>query len=215
MDIEATETRRLPGARVRLADRFLFARHFVRDPYMLGSVFPSSRHLVDAVLAQVDWSRARTIVEYGPGIGTFTAEILRRMRTDARLLVVETNAEFVQFIGATLPDNRLSVEYDSAENLPAVLRRRALPRPDCIISGIPLGSMPTSLQMKISSASRDALDARGPFIVYQFTARVLPVLRAVFPDVRRARVLRNLPPAQMMVCRVAERERKQDFFSTG
>ena len=97
--MEAAETTRAPAARSRAADIFLFAKNFLRDPYMLGSIIPSSRHLVNAVLAPIDWSRARVIVEYGPGVGTFTAEILRRMRSDARLVAIETNGEFVQHHG--------------------------------------------------------------------------------------------------------------------
>ena len=44
---------------------------------------------MNQVLAPVDWERASVIVEYGPGVGTLTAEILRRMRPDARLVVIE------------------------------------------------------------------------------------------------------------------------------
>ena len=56
---------------------------------MLGSLIPSSRFLVNDVLNQVDWDKARVIVEYGPGVGGITAEILRRMRPDARLIAIE------------------------------------------------------------------------------------------------------------------------------
>ena len=64
----------------------LFARNFLRYPKVLGSVVPSSRFLVDQLLKHVDWDAARLIVEYGPGVGTFTGEILRRMRPDAQLI---------------------------------------------------------------------------------------------------------------------------------
>ena len=184
----------------RASEARLFARHFLRDPYMLGSIVPSSRFLVNAVLEPVDWSRARVIVEYGPGVGTFTAEILRRMRPDARLVVIETNLSFVKFLGDTLADPRLIVEHDSAENVQEILARRGLTRADYVLSGVPLGSMPTSLQSAIAIASRDALDSRGEFLVYQFTSRVLPVLRETFQSVRRGFEIRNLPPAQFFVC---------------
>lgn len=198
--MEAAETTRAPVARSRSADMLLFAKNFLRHPYMLGSLIPSSRFLVNTVLAPVDWSRARVIVEYGPGVGTFTAEILRRMRGDARLVAIETNHEFVQFMAASLPDGRLYLEHDSAENVAEVLRRRALPRADYIISGIPLGSMPKDLQARIATGSRDALDSHGEFLVYQFTSRVLPVLRQTFQGVRRSVEFRNFPPAQLFVC---------------
>jgi phospholipid N-methyltransferase len=198
--MEAAPATLAPAARSRAAEILLFAKNFLRNPYMLGSIIPSSRYLVNTVLAPIDWPRARVIVEYGPGTGTFTAEILRRMRSDARLIAIETNFEFVKFMGASLPDPRLHIEHDSAENVAAILRRRALPRADYIVSGIPLGSMPKDLQARISTASQDALESNGEFLVYQFTSRVLPVLRETFQTVRRSVEFRNIPPAQLFIC---------------
>jgi phospholipid N-methyltransferase len=198
--MEATRAENAASGRARANDRWLFARNFLRHPLMLGSLIPSSRFLVNAVLAPIDWSRARVIVEYGPGVGTFTAEILRRMRSDARLMVIETNLDFVRFIDSTFADRRLSVEHDSAENVQRLLQRHGLARAGHIISGIPLGSMPKALQSAISVASRDALEAGGVFHVYQFTSRVLPVLRETFPEVRRGFEIRNIPPGQWFRC---------------
>ncbi len=76
----------------------LFGRNFIKHPRMLGSLIPSSRFLVNHVLAEVDWARARVFLEYGPGVGTFTTEILRRMRPDAQLVAMETNTDFVRFL---------------------------------------------------------------------------------------------------------------------
>ena len=199
--MEVAQTSRAPAVRSRGADLRLFAKNFLLHPYMLGSLIPSSRFLVDKVLAPVDWDRARVIVEYGPGVGTFTAEILQRMRADARLVAIETNLEFVQFMGSSLPDSRLYLEHGSAENVAHILRRHGLPRADYIVSGIPLGSMPKDLQSRIAIASRDALETGGEFLVYQFTSRVLPVLRQTFARVDRGVEFRNLPPAQLFVCR--------------
>ena len=44
----------------------LFARNFLKHPTMLGSVIPSSRFLVNDLLAQVNWDRARVVVNTGP-----------------------------------------------------------------------------------------------------------------------------------------------------
>jgi phospholipid N-methyltransferase len=191
-------------SRSRVAELLLFAGNFLRHPHMLGSIIPSSRSLVDQVLAPIDWSRARVLVEYGPGVGTFTAEILRRMRSDARLVVIETNPDFVRHIATSLPDLRLRVELESAEHVQRILRRLGLPRASYVISGIPLGSMPRDLQSRIAVASRDVLEPGGEFLVYQFTSRVLPVLRETFHEVRRGFQARNFPPAQVFVCSASE-----------
>src|SRR5690554_4731482 len=76
----------------------LFARNFFKHPKMLGSIIPSSSFLIRRLLEPVDWERARVLVEYGPGVGTISREILRRMHPDATLIAIETNDEFVDFL---------------------------------------------------------------------------------------------------------------------
>jgi phospholipid N-methyltransferase len=186
--------------RSRTVEMLLFAGNFIRHPYMLGSIIPSSRFLVDQVLEPIDWQRARVIVEYGPGVGTITGEILRRMHPDANLVAIETNKAFVRFLPTSLPDPRLHVVHDSAAEVQSVLQRLGLPQASYIISGIPLGSMPERVRANIVANTRAALEPGGSFLVYQFTSRVLPVLQRTFGDVRRGFERRNLPPAQLFVC---------------
>jgi len=197
-----SETLALPptNTRSRAAEMLLFAFNFIRHPRMLGSIIPSSRFLVNQVLDPIDWDAAQVIVEYGPGVGTFTAEILRRMRSDATLLVIETNRDFVRFLRQSLPDERLHVVQDSAAQVQAILQRLGLAQPRYIISGIPLGSMPEPVRADIVGKTRAALAPGGTFLVYQFTARVLPVLQSTFGNVRRSFERRNLPPAQLFAC---------------
>jgi phospholipid N-methyltransferase len=197
-----SETLALPptNTRSRAAEMLLFAFNFIRHPHMLGSIIPSSRFLVNQVLDPIDWDAAQVIVEYGPGVGTFTAEILRRMRSDATLLVIETNRDFVRFLRQSLPDERLHVVQDSAAQVQAILQRLGLAQPRYIISGIPLGSMPEPVRADIVGKTRAALAPGGTFLVYQFTARVLPVLQSTFGNVRRSFERRNLPPAQLFAC---------------
>src|SRR5690349_20168355 len=89
------------------ASRFLlFARNFVKHPNMVGWMLPSSPFVVDSVLKQIDWDSARVIVEYGPGVGTFTTHVLERMHRDATLIALETNPDFVRFLKDSLRDPR-------------------------------------------------------------------------------------------------------------
>jgi phospholipid N-methyltransferase len=190
----------LQNASSRAATILLFARNFLRHPHMLGSVIPSSRFLVNQVLAPIDWRRARVIVEFGPGVGTFTGEILQRMRPDAHLVVIETNEDFVRFLRDSFRDSRLYVEHASAADVQRVMQRLGFIRASYVISGIPLGSMPEPVRADIAAKSRDVLEPGGEFLVYQFTSRVLPVLRRTFRHVRRSFEGRNVPPAQLFVC---------------
>jgi phospholipid N-methyltransferase len=178
----------------------LFARNFLKHPRMLGSVIPSSRFLVDQVLDRIDWTRARLIVEYGPGVGNFTTEILRRMHPDAILIVVETNTEFVQFLRESLRDPRLRVELGSAANLPGILKGHGFQKASYIISGIPFSTMPPDVRDAILESSRDSLRSDGAFLVYQFSGKVLPHLERVFRHVHRDFELLNILPARLFFC---------------
>src|SRR5262249_55422271 len=101
----------------RSEETLLFAKNFIQHPKMLGASMPSSRFLIGRLLAKVDWTRARTVVEYGPGVGTITALILARMMPNARLVVFEMNEDFVRYLARTFPDPRLHVVHGSAESV--------------------------------------------------------------------------------------------------
>src|ERR1700704_2401053 len=117
--------------------RFLFALNFFKSPVMLGSLIPSSRFLVNEVLKQVDWDKARVIVEYGPGVGTFTTEVLKRMRPDATLIALEINPDFYTYLKSALRDPRFHLIKESATEIDAVLARLGFGHADYVISGIP------------------------------------------------------------------------------
>lgn len=179
----------------------LFSRNFIKHPRMLGSLIPSSRFLVNRLLGQVDWKRAGTIVEYGPGVGTFTGEILRRLRPDGTLVAIDTNRDFARYLSRTLRDDRLHVIEGSAADAQESLRQRGLGRADYVISGIPYSTMEPGLRDRILHATHDLLQPDGTFLVYQFTRAVLPYLRQVFPQVQQEFEPRNIMPARLFYCR--------------
>src|SRR6201996_7863456 len=118
-------------------DAMLFFRNFFRHPRMLGSIIPSSRFLIKQILEPIDWDKARVIVEYGPGVGGITAEILRRMRPDAKLIAIEMNPDFVNFLKKSLVDPRIEVVQGSAADVNEIMKQLGLTKADYIISGIP------------------------------------------------------------------------------
>ena len=181
----------------------MFARNFLRHPKMLGSIVPSSRFLVRRLLAPIDWSEARVIVEYGPGIGVVTWQILRRMRPDAVLIVIETNPEFVAFLRSAITDVRLKVVEAPADKVVEILRDAGYSRADYIISGIPFSTMAPDVRERTLRYTNLALAPGGVFLVFQFSARVLRDLRRIFRDVRRRFEFLNVLPAHLFICRAA------------
>jgi phospholipid N-methyltransferase len=167
---------------------------------MLGSIVPSSRFLVQDIMAKVDWDRARVLVEFGPGVGTITREVLKRMRPDAVLVVIELNDEFVRYLDATIRDPRLRVVHGSAAHVRRILAEQGLTSADCIISGLPYSLLPETLRKEIVAESRHALKAQGSLLVFQFSPMLLPYLRSTFSSVKLGFQLLNILPARIFHC---------------
>jgi phospholipid N-methyltransferase len=189
------------GVGTRSEQILLFGRNFVKHPRMLGSLIPSSRFLVDRVLRQVDWARAGTVVEYGPGVGTITGEILRRLRPEGSLVTIEMNRDFVRYLRRTVGDRRLQVVEGSAADVRSILAERRLAHADYVISGIPYSTMPAEVRERILRTTHDVLHPQGAFLVYQFTRAVLPYLRDTFALVDQEFEPRNIMPARLFFCR--------------
>ncbi|PMR72479.1 class I SAM-dependent methyltransferase [Billgrantia endophytica] len=184
----------------RRAQLSLFARNFFKHPRMLGSIIPSSPFLVRRLLEPINWESARVIVEYGPGVGTITREILDRLHPDATLVVLETNDEFVDFLQRSISDPRLQVISGSAETIQAELDRLGLPAADYVVAGIPFSTMPADCRERILQGSREALMPEGAMLVYQFSPKVLPALRQIFSAVECGFEPINIPPAKVYFC---------------
>ncbi len=189
-----------PSQHSRNGDVLLFARNFFRHPRMLGSIVPSSRFLIKQLLEPINWGRARVIVEYGPGVGTITAEVLRQLRSDATLIAIEMNPDFVRHLSSSLNDRRLRVVEGSAEQVDEILRRFGFTRADYIISGIPFSTIPAPVREQILRKTCDVLEPGGAFLVYQFSTRVLQDLKRVFGYVGRRFQPLNVLPAHLFIC---------------
>jgi len=193
--MQAGENPRVPGA------GWLFARTFLRHPRRTGALLPSSRFLVDRMLRLVDWDQAAVIVEFGPGLGCFTTEILCRMRPDATLLALEMDARFARLLRRTLRDPRLHVRHASALEVEAELRRLGWSQADCIISSLPFVAMPSAVRHGILRRTHSALRPGAQFILFQYRQLLAPLLTACFGLVERDFAPLNTPPAHTLSCR--------------
>jgi phospholipid N-methyltransferase len=185
------------------ADRATFLRSFLRDWRTIGSVTPSSRFLVRAMLENVPFGQARRIVEYGPGTGVFTSAVLRRLAPDGQLLALDTEAHFIESLQARLPDARLLPVRGSAAAIQRHLAALGWPGANAIISGIPYTAMPHDLRVAILRASAAALAPDGVFLAYQYSPYIRSLLGQIFDHVETRVVVRNLPPACYFICRLA------------
>ena len=187
-----------------------FLVQFARSPRTIGALVPSSRALSETMLAPIDFARASTIVEFGPGTGAFTRMIADRKRPDCRYLGIELNHHFVGQLTARFPG--LGFVHGSVVDLGQILRTQRIATVDAIVSGLPWASLPVSMQQAVFTEIDAALGAGGVFVTFAYLhGLALPGavalrrhLRRHFADVRRSRpVWANVPPAVAYFCHKA------------
>lgn len=179
----------------------VFARNFFKNPKMLGSLIPSSRFLIKQLLRDVKWNDVRVFVEYGPGVGTISDEIVKRMRPDAKLIVFEINDDFVRVMKNRFQhDRRVHVLHRSAAEVQDALRELGLDKADCAIAGIPFSIMKEEDRQAVLRNTHAALRPGGSFLVYQFSSRVRADLEKIFGPVHQGFEPLNILPARLFHC---------------
>ncbi len=171
-----------------------FLRGFIKHPVMVGSIIPSSKQTIDKVLSKVDWANCKLFVEYGPGVGTFTEHVLRRMAPDATLVAIDTNEDFIRYLRGKFTDNRLFAINGSAADVNQIIKDCGFEKADYVLSGLPFSTLPAGVGPAIAEQTYDALRPGGCFLVYQFTPKVRDFLEPVFDRLDRGLEWVNVPP---------------------
>lgn len=174
-----------------------FFREFLRAPSMIGSIVPTSRLTVRATLDQVRWDACRLFVEYGPGMGTFTHEILARLSPAARLIAIDTNDRFIDHLAATIDDPRFHAVHGSAAQVGQITAAHGHDHADFVLSGLPFSTLAPGVAGAIMTATHGALRPGGAFLIYQYSRFVLPLLRNRFQRIDERLVWRNVPPCRI------------------
>jgi phospholipid N-methyltransferase len=175
----------------------MFLRGFIKHPVMVGSVIPSSKALIDKMLAPVNWAECRLFVEYGPGVGTFTEHVLQRMPADATLIAIDTNPDFTEYLNRKFRDSRLIAVTGSAADTRKIMAEAGFEEADYILSGLPFSTLPPGIGPKIAAETAAALRPGGAFLVYQFSPKVRDFIAPHFKRIDKGFELINVPPAQL------------------
>ncbi|MDD2566126.1 MAG: rRNA adenine N-6-methyltransferase family protein [Candidatus Gracilibacteria bacterium] len=174
-----------------------FIKEFIKNPRTIGSVIPSSSRLIHSMLKHIDFSRDITIVEFGPGIGNFTKEILKKVSKDSHVYLFEIKDNFVEHL-QKISDPRLTVIHDGAENIEKHLGGK---KADYIISGLPFGSLPKELTNKILKETHRNLKHNGIFLQFQYFLQNKKDIFTIFKNHSITWQPVNFPPAFIYKCK--------------
>ncbi len=185
-----------------------FITEFVCHPKAISAVAPSSQQLARHLVRSIDWSDANTLVEYGPGTGAITREIVSQLRPEMKFVAIEINERFADILQNRFPEARVCT--GSVEQVKDHCRRHGIEHVDVILSGLPWASFSEARQTAYLDATMEVLRPGGQFITFGYLQGLLlpsgrrfrKKLRDYFSEVRVSKpVWANLPPAFFYACR--------------
>jgi len=178
-----------------------FILQYVTAPRSVGAVAPSSRYLAHKMVRTIDFDTARCIVEFGPGTGVFTHEILQRRRLGTVVIAIERNADFCAQLRrkfATAQD--LHIIEGTAERIGEYLQQHGFDQADYVVSGLPFASLPAEIGASILTQAKANLHKEGRFITFQYSLLRKGLINRHFRTMEVVREWRNLPPAYILSC---------------
>jgi phosphatidylethanolamine/phosphatidyl-N-methylethanolamine N-methyltransferase len=183
------------------ADLFKFLSRYFQHPMRVGAVAPSSRGLARRMMEGIDFDTARLVVEFGPGTGIFTDEILSRAHPDLTLVTIEIDPTYVEYLRAKYRDRpNVIVCQDSAGNLAPILDRYNLSdRPvDAIVSGLPTPAIPKPDLERMVEEIRRHTGHGAKFRMFTYAPSVMAPYYQGLTLRTLSKTWLNIPPAYVL-----------------
>jgi phosphatidylethanolamine/phosphatidyl-N-methylethanolamine N-methyltransferase len=175
-------------------EELLFLRRWLAHPLKVGAVMPSSAFLGRLVAKNVRLGPDEYVVELGAGTGTVTKELLDAGIPADRLFVVEIDPDLCSFLRREVP--QAQVIQGDATRLRALLPPEVAGKVRTVISGIPMVTLPLSVQAKMIDAWFDVMPPDGRMLQYTYSlVSPLPEAKLGVKGRRCGIVVRNVPPA--------------------
>jgi len=186
-----------------------FVKQFCCSPRTIGAIAPSSKKLASRMIQPINFNKTRVIVEYGPGTGAFTRQVLRNIDQKKTIFFgLELNEQMNRLASLQVPE--VPIYQDSAAEIRKYLNQHGVKHADAIISGLPWASFPESLQDEILRETVAGLPEGGVFSTFAYLhGLILPSgirfrrkLKQHFSEVITSPVVwGNVPPAIVYWCR--------------
>jgi phospholipid N-methyltransferase len=133
-----------PSILEKLAEKLSFFVQFIRSPSVIGSVFPSSARLIASMCRQIpDFDandKPRRILEIGAGTGPITEGIIRKMKANDQLVLVEFEPALCDILRDKFGGMKNVTIYEGS-----ILDFTSAEKFDVTISALPLTSFTSTL----------------------------------------------------------------------
>jgi len=196
----------MPDDQRHPARRHHFLAAWVRSPFKIGGLLPSSRALARAMAVGVDVKKPGAVIELGAGTGVVTHALLQAGIAPGRLVVIERDEKLHAIMSSQFP--HLNILCADAITLDTVLAGAGVTKINSIVSSLPLLSMPKAVRQAIEHQMATLIGHDG--CIVQFTYGPTSPISAQqmhkyhLHGRRMKLVMANIPPAHVWVYRKSE-----------
>ncbi|WP_214761388.1 rRNA adenine N-6-methyltransferase family protein [Exiguobacterium sp. s129] len=174
---------------------------YMNDLEEAKMISPESTYLAEGMTQKKVLSEAHIIFEIRPGIIGCTEEILRKMRKDATLILIESDIDLVQNLKTRYGrDCRIIIVEADVLDLQNILRALNIEEVDVIFSGLPFSRFNAEQTETILRDATAVLSKTGWFVTFQYTKIRYDHFQQIFSCVGVEREYRNVPPAYLFHC---------------
>ena len=181
----------------KIIEKIEFIYQFLNKPKTVGAITPSSRYLTKKILSFVDFKKeGLVLLEYGPGTGPFTSEIIKYLKPTDQLIVIELNPKFAADLKEKFKDHKnVKIYEDCVENTQKILEKEGIKQVDYIISGIPFSSLPKDVTQDILINTKSIMSSTTLFLTFQYSKFKKESFEKYFEIIDVKFVFRNIPSA--------------------
>ncbi|HEU5072359.1 MAG TPA: methyltransferase domain-containing protein [Verrucomicrobiae bacterium] len=178
----------------------LFLAELAKYPRQMGTVWPSSPALAEAMASWLPASQNECILELGPGTGIVTEKLLAAGLPEERLIAVEKSPRLAGFLQEKFP--RARIVCGDALQLHQILPGQKF---GGVFSSLPLKVFSDDQVRQLSELIHAALLPDAPWVQYSYQLINGHAPTRAFHAVDSQIVWQNLPPAKVSVYRARPR----------
>lgn len=169
---------------------------FAKNIFVTGAFSETSKKVEREICRYVPSEENKVVVEFGVGHGNITRAILDKMGPGSRLYAFEVNAEFCAHVRKAIPDERLILVNDGAENL----KKHVQEEVHAVISSIPFSFFSEEKGIQIIQDAYDLLAPGAYFSQVLYTRFNFKKFQRVF-DQCEMKTIPNIPIEYLYYCR--------------
>ena len=183
--------------KMKQLEQGIFILEFIRSPKTVGAICPCSKKLAYNVAEYVTFAKNEFVLEIGAGTGCITESLLSKGIHPSNLILIERSAALVAHLKNKFPN--LTIIKGDAADLIDILPQTAKSNVGCIVSSIPMLSLPKDTVKAVINQIRSVLGNRGLFIQYTYgvNKKTLPFCDGFKASLTKI-VWFNIPPARII-----------------